>query len=179
VKRTYITPKFELSGGYSRRSYYSPLGTIGMNGWFGSLDYNWKRWLGVEGEGTGAGKNLGFSEAEGLPLGALHIYTFLVGPKIYPLGHRKLTPFGHFLYGGAYYRNNGPPFAGLNFQTQTSTVKSWEAGGGIDFNLSSHWGIRLIEADYGSANFFPNTSSYSNQGSHRISFGFVYRFGER
>jgi opacity protein-like surface antigen len=179
VKRTYITPRFELSAGYSYRSYYAPIGTLGMNGWYGSVNYNFKRWLGAEAEVVGVGKNQGFSSALDLPLGDTHIYTFLVGPTIFPLGHRKLTPFGHVLYGGAHYRNAVPVFAGVPSSVVTSTVKSWEAGGGLDFNFSSHWGVRLIEADFGSANFFPSTSTFTNRGTHRVSFGIVYRFGER
>jgi opacity protein-like surface antigen len=179
AKRVYITPRYELSGGYSFRSYYARTGSIDMNGVYGSLNYNLKRWLGAEGEITGVGKHEGYSSTLGEQLGTVRVFSFLVGPTLYPLGHRKITPWGHALYGGAFYLNTGPVNAGLNFQTATSLVKSWEVGGGLDYNLTPHWGIRLIEADFASANFFPNTSTYSNQGSHRISVGFVYRFGVR
>jgi opacity protein-like surface antigen len=177
VKRTYTTPKFELSAGYTYRSYYSSIGTLGMNGGYGSLEYNLKRWLGVEAEALGVGKNQGF--LDGVPFGDTHIFTLLVGPRIYPLGHRRLTPFGHFLYGAGYYRNAVPTFAGIPSSVATSAVLAWEAGGGLDYNLSQRWGIRMIQADFGSANFSTSNSPSKNQGSHRFSVGFVYRFGKR
>jgi opacity protein-like surface antigen len=179
VKRTYITPKYELSGGYANRSYYAPTGTLNMSGFYVSLNYNIKRWIGLEGEVVGVGKDQGFSQQQLLPLGNTHIYSFLFGPVIYPLGHRKFAPFGHFMYGGAYYRNEVPLFAGIPSSVLTSTVTSWEVGGGLDLNLWRHWGIRIIEVDYASANFFPNTTNYSNQGSHRFSAGIIYRFGKK
>lgn len=179
-KKSYATPKFEISAGYSHRTYYSPdgpavavPGNIGLNGWYASFNDNIKRWLGIAGEVTDTGTN------QGLLLGDVHIYTFLVGPQIYPLGHRKVTPFVRFLYGGGYYRDHISPFSDFPANTITSVVQVWEAGGGLDMNLSEHWGVRLFEFDIGSANYFPSTMSYTNSTSHRISVGVVYRFGQR
>jgi len=175
VKRIYVTPKFEISGGYTLRTYYATTGaTLDMNGWFGSFDDNLKSWLGVEAEGTGARKNQG-----GLNTGNAEIYTLLGGPKIFPFRHHKLTPYGHFLFGLGYYENVVPPYGGYPGTTNTYAVYAWQAGGGIDYNLSRHWGIRVVQVDFGSANFYPNTANYTNRGTHRVSFGFVYRFGQR
>lgn len=173
VKRPYITPKVELSGGYTYRTYYTASGTIGMHGWYGSGDYNFFRWLGAEAEVTGAGKN------EGTINGNLHIYSFLAGARITPLGHRKLTPYAHVLVGEALYRLQLPPLGVFLGSTTTITAHAYEVGGGMDLNLGRHWGVRLIEADTGSANFYPNSSNYRNQSSRRVSFGIVYRFGQK
>ncbi|HXX44394.1 MAG TPA: hypothetical protein VEJ38_06675 [Candidatus Acidoferrales bacterium] len=180
VKKTYVTPKFEISAGYSHRTYYSPNGPevgvpggIGMNGWYVSFDDNLIRWVGIAGEFADTGKN------QGLLLGDTHIYTFVVGPQIYPLGHRKLTPFGHFFFGGGYYRDDISRFSEFGPNSITSLVEVWEAGGGLDLNLSEHWGVRLIEFNVGSANYFPNTQSFTNSTSKRVSVGVVYRFGHR
>lgn len=174
AKRTYTTPKFELSGGYAYRTYYSTDGaTLGMNGWYGSFDDNLKRWIGLTAEAVGVGKN------EGSLYGDTHIYTFLVGPQIYPLTHRKLTPFGQVLIGVGYYRNVVPPFGDYPGKTTTSTVRAWQGGGGLDLKVSEHWSVRLVQVDFGSANFFPNTSSYVNRSMHRVSVGVVYHFGRR
>ena len=172
VKRTYVTPKVEFSGGFTYRQYYVATSTnIGMNGWYASGDYNLYRWLGVEGEVLGVGKN------QGIIIGDTHIYTFMGGLRITPLGHRKLTPYGHVLYGEGYYRNTTQPLGGHNGRTVTNTVSVWEAGGGLDYNLGRHLGIRLVEADFGGGKFLNN--GYSSQSSRRVSFGIVLRFGEK
>jgi len=179
-KKVYETPKYEISAGYSYRSYYSPNGpavnepgNVGMNGWYVSVDRNYKKWIGLVAEVTDTGKN------QGLLLGDAHIYTFGAGVQIYPLGHRKLTPFGHFLYGGGYYRDAIAPFQAFSGNTITSLIKAWEGGGGLDLNLKEHWAIRLIEFDVGSGNYFPSSQTYAASAPHRISVGFVYHFGQR
>lgn len=167
------TPKYELSAGYARRSYYQPItSTIWLNGWYASAAYNRWRWLGAEAEGMGVYKN------QGGFLGNTSIYDFLVGPKLYPLGHRKLTPFGHVLLGIAYYRNTTAAYGGYPSATKTANTFAWEAGGGLDLNLSQHWSVRLIQLDYGGANFFGGSSS-TVHGATRVAAGFVYRFGEK
>jgi len=180
VKRTHPTPKFEISAGYAYRKYYAPdgpavgvPGSIGMNGWYVSFNDNLRRWIGIAGEAVDTGTN------QGLLLGDTHIYTFMAGPQIYPLGHRKISPFGHFFYGGGYYRDKIAPFQEFGGNTITSLVRVWEGGGGLDMNLSQHWGVRLIEVDVGSANFFPSTQTFTNSTMKRVSVGVVYRFGQR
>lgn len=167
------TPRYELSAGYAYRSYYQPItSTMWMNGWYASADYNLARWLGAEAEGMGVYKT------QGGILGKTSIYNFLVGPKFYPLGHRKVTPFGHFLLGAARYSNTTPPYGGYGPATKTATAYAWEAGGGLDWYLSRHWGVRLIQADFGNVNFFGGPTGTTHY-SRRIVAGFVYRFGRR
>ncbi len=175
VKRTYPTPKYEISGGFTYRSYYGPnASTIGMKGGFGSFDYNFLRWLGAEGEVVGV---TGTLKLPGVPPHDLKIYTAMAGPKLYPLGHHKLTPFGHFLYGEGINTTAIPPFSDYGGNTSAVFVHAWELGGGLDYNRGTHWGFRLIQFDYGVAKFLGN--GIPNQSSRRVSFGIVYRFGER
>ena len=50
VRRVYLS-KYELSAGFTHRSYYLPgAATYGLVGWYASGEYNWKKWLGAEGE---------------------------------------------------------------------------------------------------------------------------------
>jgi opacity protein-like surface antigen len=162
------TPRIELSGGFTYRKFYFPGGlTLGMQGWYASVDYNLFHRVGLYAEGSAAYKN------RGLP-GNTSIYTIMAGPRVYPLGHRKLTPFAHVLFGEGYYRNVIPSFGGFTGPVQRITASTWQAGGGVDFNLSKHVGIRAFEADYGTIKFFGNPI---DRGSGRVSFGVVYRFG--
>ena len=175
VKHTYPTPKAEISGGFTYRKFYAIDGTtIGMEGGFASYDYNFFRWLGAEGEVVGATGTLNISNQ---PSQAVHVFTALAGPRIYPLGHHKLTPFGHFLYGAGINVTAVPAFGGFGENTTATVVRAWQAGGGVDYYRWAHWGIRLIQVDYGDAKFLGPT--IPRQGSGRISFGFVYRFGEK
>ena len=174
-KRTYTVSKYELSGGWAFRTYYAPsLTTLGMNGWYGSFDYNKFTWLGFIGEAVGTSYNQG-----GLN-GTTRLYTFQAGAQVYPLRHRKLTPFGQFLYGLGYYHQSIPSYGGYASNTLQYVVGSWEAGGGLDIALKKEqWGVRLVQVDFVSANFLPNTTTYDNRGLLRISTGIVYHFGKR
>jgi opacity protein-like surface antigen len=175
VKRTYPTPKYEISGGFTYRTYYGPnQSTVGMKGGFASFDYNFFRWLGLEGELVGV---TGPIKIPSRPADDLKVFTALAGPKIYPLGHRKLTPFGHVLFGAGINTTAVPEFSGYPGNSNAKVVQAWEVGGGLDYNLTPHWGIQVIQFDYGVAKFLGKT--VPNQSSRRVSFGFVYRFGER
>jgi len=175
VKRTYITPRYEISGGFTLRSFYSANGlSVNMPGGFGSFDYNFLRWLGLEGEGLAVGGTVHFPD---FPPEDVKIYTLMGGPKLYPLGHRKITPFGHLLFGAGIDGTSVPAFSGYPGNSGGKVVSAWEVGGGFDYSLKSRWGIRLFQFDYGNAKFLGN--NVSGQGSKRISFGVVYRWGQR
>lgn len=165
------TPLWEISGGYTSRSNYQPEGPKPyFNGFYASVDRNIFHWLGAEAQFTRTSKN------QGVILGDSRVYTFLAGPEFYPLGHRRVTAFGHVLFGFARESISYPPYAGVGAQTNSYDVKAWEAGGGLDWDKWRHWSIRLIEADFGGANF---TGVKANGGSVRISVGAVYRFGQK
>jgi hypothetical protein len=171
VKRTYSTPKVELSGGFSYRRFYDDDGaTLGMKGWYFSADYNFRRWLGGEVQVSDASQNQYF-------LGNTSVSGILFGPKLYPFGHRKVTPFGEFVIGPGLYRNAIPAYGGFSANTPTYAALMWQGGGGIDYNRWKHLGIRLIEVQFGHANFFPN--DLANRFTSSYSAGVVYRFGEK
>ncbi|HXX19667.1 MAG TPA: hypothetical protein VEJ46_09710 [Candidatus Acidoferrum sp.] len=177
-KRTFVTPKYEISAGYAHRSYYSTDGTtLGMNGWYGSFEDNFHSWIGLIGEVAGTGKNQGI--VQGVNLGKTNIYTFMVGPEVYPLRHRKLTPFGHFLYGAGYYRNTVPAISGFGAAATNIVVRAWQGGGGLDLNITHQWALRLIQFDVASSNFYPTTTSFVNSTMKRVSVGLVFHIGQR
>jgi opacity protein-like surface antigen len=175
VKRVWPTPKAEISGGFVYRSFYAPNGqTIGMKGAYGAYQYNFFRWLGLTGEFMAVG---GTEKSNNVPPQSLHVFTALAGPQIYPIGRHRLDPFVHILYGGGFLTDSVPAFSGFPGNDETSVVKTWEVGGGLDWNIKPHWAVRAIQVDYQSAKFFGN--GVPGQGAKRISFGFVYHFGER
>lgn len=170
VKAPLYTPKYEISVAFTHRSFYAPTGlTLGMNGWDASFDYNLRPWLGVEGEILGTSNDQGVN-------GKTTIYTALVGPQIYPLKHHKITPFAHALLGVGHYNLTFPAESPFPSSSITHTADAWDFGGGVDFYVWKNLGVRVVQLDYDKASFF------SGQGSrvgYRVSFGVVYRMGER
>jgi hypothetical protein len=140
---------------------------IGLNGGYGSFEYNILSRVGASVEASGDFKNQGLS-------GDLGIYSVLAGPQIYPLKHqRKLTPFAHVLFGETFYRNDYPAYGGFPHTVSTASGFSWEAGGGFDWVHSNRWEFRLLQLDYAPTKFFGNGTKTGYRGS----IGIIYRFG--
>jgi hypothetical protein len=167
----------EISGGYSYRAY-SPTAstTFKLNGGYISADYNIFSWIGVAGEGMAAVRKqgagtLGTSQT-------LSIFTGLAGPQVYPLRHRKVTLFTHFLIGEGYYYLRAPAFGGFSTRVTTSSGFAWEGGGGLDVRIKPHWSIRLVEGDYGETSFSVAQAN-PHQVGYRLSAGIVYLRGQK
>jgi len=164
------TPKFELSAGPTFDRYTDHNGIdLDLAGWTFSGEYNVFRWLGGEFQASGAYNNhevVGFTS----------LYTAQVGPVFYPLRHHKITPWGHFLIGEGYYHDDIPANGGYPATQKGDFAKAWRVGAGLDFNLKSHWGIRMIQFDYGPTRFFGNKVS---QPDYRLSIGVTYRIGTK
>ncbi len=88
-------------------------------------------------------------------------------------GFERVHPFAEALVGGAHASGS---FAATNV-TVSGTSNSFAAlaGGGLDVDLGSHFGMRLIEADYYSTQF-PNGVN-DHQNNYRIAAGIYFRFG--
>jgi Outer membrane protein beta-barrel domain len=167
-----VTPRFEGSAGYLYDSFQTSSGysnSLHLNGWYGSLDYNPLRRIGAELQLSEGVKNQG-------TVGDNSFYTVMIGPQIYPFGHRRLTVYGHVLVGEGYFRIAYPAFGGFPATVTSDSSLVWQAGAGAEMSVKKKWGIRLLEADYGHSDFF---GARPGQGSIRISFGFVYRFGSK
>ena len=170
------SPKYELEGGYTYRSFYPPSAPrFGMNGWNATLDYNWKHWLGLVADGTGTYKDQGV-------IGNTAIYTLMAGPRGYFFGHRhRLIPFGQVLFGVGYERQHIPLNGGFSPKTNTSTAWVWAGGGGVDVRVTTHWAVRAFEFDYEKTHFSDFSGAVLNpaESNRRISVGIVFRWGEK
>ena len=171
VKPDRSTPQIEVSGGFTYRRFYDSDGaTLGMKGWYVSGEYNIYRWLGGVAEASDTRENQ-------FLLGNTSVSSILIGPQIYPFGHRRVSVFGEFLAGAGLYRNAIPAFGDYSASEPTYAALMWQAGGGVDYNRWKHLGIRIIQADFGHSSFFANAPS--NHFTSRFSAGIVYRFGEK
>jgi len=174
-KSSAFSPKYEISVGYDHRSY-GPAGSprIGMSGWVGSFDYDWKRWLGFEGELQGV-----YATQRPLQGGVEKpsLYTVMGGPQIFPFRHHKISPFGHILYGEGYYQISVGPYGGVGSKTSSYFSHALEGGGGIDVKFKENWAIRGM-FDYGTTRFYASSGT-SSDSSYRISVGLVYYLGRK
>ena len=99
-------PRWDLSAGGSFRLFQqtdtADDSKIGMPGWYFSGVFNIRRFrsiFGVQLEGTGVYRHQG-------TFGNTSIYTLQAGPRIYLLGHHKVTPYGEITFGDGYYQQH-------------------------------------------------------------------------
>ncbi|HYL69094.1 MAG TPA: outer membrane beta-barrel protein [Candidatus Limnocylindria bacterium] len=184
------TPVFEVNGGYTYQRWsvppvaQGPTGptSLNFNGFNVGASYNITRWLAAAADITGTYNNQG---AGGFNA-KTHIYSYLFGPRIYPLGHHKLTPYVHALFGVATYNinipadlvNMLPPFQ------ESNNDFSFAVGGGVDWSVGKHFAVRLGQFDYQQTRFLHSDAvgaglSASNQNNFIYSAGLVVRFGEK
>jgi hypothetical protein len=87
---------------------------------------------------------------------------------------RRLQIFGQGLFGGVHGFDGVYPAPGA--ATSSASSFAIEAGGGLNFLFSRHFGIRLLDAEY-VRNELPNNRS-NTQNDMRLGFGLAAHFGE-
>ena len=186
------TPTFEVNGGYTYRSWDTPDSPrFNMNGWNVGATYNFNHWLGFAGSVDGAYNHQNADVVDQFPPVDTWIYTYTFGPRIYPLGHHKITPFGEALFGGGHVNAHSPAFVCTAIArrqreggtqcpavTQTDNTFTFSLGAGIDVSLTTHWAVRVAEVDYERGGFFGSGSNGAPyQNNFKYSAGVIYRFG--
>jgi hypothetical protein len=168
------TPVVEVGGGYQFRSFDQPFSSrLNENGGFFTADFNLNRWLGAAAEVDATRIDQGVN-------GTWNDYGFMFGPQIYPLGHHRLTPFVHVLFGASHVHFFAPAAGGNSALLATDTAFSYEGGGGLDWDFARHVGIRLAEFDYERQYFFGGGSGGNPaQNNFKFSAGILFRFGGR
>ena len=167
------SPLFEVNGGYTFQRWDLPSAAQSPGG-PSALNYNGfnvggaihiLKWAALAADVTGTYNSNNGADTK--------IFSYLAGPRIYPLGHHKLTPYGHALFGVAtlHIPGNAPA---------TEGKFSFEIGGGLDWAVLRHVAIRLGQFDYQRTQFLRYVDpSVDNQNNFKYSAGVVFRFGER
>jgi outer membrane immunogenic protein len=174
-------PMFEGFGGYSYVRVNPDNGFPGenFNGGSGSFAFNPISWLGVVAD-LGGYHWTGTSDDVSSDFTA---FSYLFGPKV-AFRHGPITPFAQALFGGVRLSGSvcGEDDDGARVRRQTggdcesgsSTGFATAIGGGLDWNATSHLGIRLVQAEYvlTEIGFYSNT----HQNNFRYSAGVVVRW---
>ncbi|PYU51789.1 MAG: hypothetical protein DMG48_08330 [Acidobacteria bacterium] len=139
-------PKAEVFGGYQ----YIRLNPGGANcqGFGGAVTGNVNNWFGAVGD-------FGYCRVSGV-----NAVNYLFGPRVTYRSYGSLTPFAHVLFGGQ-HGGSANSFA-------------MALGGGADYKLTEHVGLRLIQVEYLYTHF-----AGTRQNNARIESGIVYRWGGR
>jgi outer membrane immunogenic protein len=103
----------------------------------------------------------------------LSFVSYLFGPRFSWRSRSRLVPFGQILVGGAHGFDALFPTAS-QYQPNPDAF-AFAPGGGVNINLSPHFALRGVQADYLETHF-PNSGS-DRQDHLRLSAGFVIRFG--
>lgn len=154
-------PVAELFGGFSY-AHLDDSGagiTTNVPGIVGSVAWNAKSWLQLV-----ADTSYNISSYNGVNV---TLYGNHYGPRFFYRERRwRISPFGEFLAGGSHINNSsyGTSFSDVAF--------SFKAGGGADYNISPHFAIRAVEADYYRTGLFGG-----HQGNLWLTTGFIVRFG--
>jgi opacity protein-like surface antigen len=205
------TPKIQVFGGYSLfhldsgglnspgldSTFGVPVNTIGVtsnfNGWDAQVQYNLRPMLGIAAD---VGGNYGplFNAASGSSISGLpsaSSYSFLFGPVVQSRTG-KARPFVHGLFGvnrlGTSSTSSLVAVSRASLPSASDTAFAMALGGGVDYNLSPKFALRLGQIDYlytghnmnnfAADIFGPGIFSgfASHENNFRISAGVVLRF---
>jgi hypothetical protein len=138
------TPKPEVFGGYQ----YTRLDGWNGNGFNGSATMYINRWLGVQGDFSGA-----YATGDSF-------LTYTGGPVVST--HKgMLSPFGHALFGGAHAASGGVGDSGFAMMF----------GGGLDVG-NKKLAFRVVQMDWMITRF----NGFSDKNNVRLSTGALFRF---
>jgi opacity protein-like surface antigen len=166
--------KFEAFGGYSYLHVSENGVGDNFNGGSGSVAYNFTPMLGVVADFGGYHWSQSFDGGNE----TINVVSYLFGPKV-SFRHGKFTPFAQALFGGAHgsFNENEECDARVHGQGDCGNGSisdnsfSLAVGGGLDWNATTHIGIRLIQAEYLMTQFLNDT-----QNNARISTGVTIRW---
>jgi outer membrane protein with beta-barrel domain len=130
------TSRYEIAGGYS----YLHDQDISENlskGWVVSFGGRVVKWVDLVVEASGNYKTLSIPGDQP----KIKVQTFMVGPRFTARAYGPVTPFAQVLFGAAW--------ASTKVLDVGDSVRdfAYQPGGGVDFNLTPAFGVRL-EGDY-------------------------------
>ena len=159
-------PLAEVFGGFSYvRVDADELHNRNLYGWNGSLSLNADRTFGFTIDTSGHYQDNIVARSR--------FFTALAGPR-FTARNENATTFAHILFGGTHQHER------VNTLTQSFTTNAngfvVAFGGGVDVNVSPHFGVRVIQAEYALTKFNHAPSGKGIQHNARVGIGVVFRF---
>lgn len=105
---------------------------------------------------------------------SLQVETFLFGPRYSSNHWKRWTLYGQGLFGGAL--GSGTLYGSSATTSGSASGFSLSAGGGLDFNVSQRFSIRLFQLDYLMTRLPNYINNYQN--NIRYSAGVVFHIGQ-
>jgi len=181
------TPLFEVNAGYTYMRWEVPPvlqpgpNYYNYNGFNAGAAYNITNWLAAALDTSGVYNS---QPNTGSGPFSTDIYSYLAGPRVYPLGHHRLSPYVHALFGVATFHFHAPPFGESGAFSQSSTNFAFDFGGGVDWSLGRHFAWRVGQVDYERTQALhtlavENSVPANNQNNFKFSTGLVIRFGSK
>lgn len=181
-------PRYELFVGYSYLQAVPELAVgnrlVWLNGGNASLAFNLNRYLGLVadvGDYTNSQMRFqgGYTSTVNVNNANAAVLSYLFGPRLSWRRFNRITPFAQVLVGGVHADQitlENCTTGCILLPSQSSLALT--AGGGLDVNLSRHFALRLVQAEYMMSRFTnDDTGAAATQNDMRLSAGVVFRFG--
>jgi hypothetical protein len=154
-------PVAEVFGGFTEVHITDGVLVGYAPGIVGSAAWNARPWLQLV-----ADTSYNFSSASGTNIA---LYGNHYGPRVFYKERNKwrVSPFAEFLIGGSHISNK----VGGTVQSADLSL-SYRIGGGLDYNISPHFAVRVFEADLYHTGLFG-----ISQNNAWVTAGFVIRIG--
>lgn len=149
----------------------APNSRVGLNG----ADAN----LGIDfGSRLGMRLDVGYSRGSNVLGSGRHadVLSYVVGPVVYPVHCRKWTAYAEGLLGAA--RVTGPIPNANGFLGAYVNKLAWVLGGGLEYDVSSSWALR-VGSEYLHTSYFTTPTRIGGQNNMRAVAEIVHRFGGR
>lgn len=160
-------PKAELFGGFSYvRIDADESENRNLYGWNGAVSVNVDKTYGFTVDASGHYQDNVFQRSR--------VYSILAGPR-FTARNENTTTFAHILFGGTHHYHRFETLAS-RFTTEGNAFVV-AVGGGIDVNVTPHFGVRVIQAEYALTKFNHGASGKAIQHNARVGVGVVFRFG--
>ncbi len=157
---------------------------VWLNGGSTSINFHLNRHLGIVGDFGGYADSrlrLGSSSNAAVMNASGNAFTYLLGPRILFGNQGRFTPFAQALFGAVHASAVTLPSgctSGGCTPLPSENAFAMTAGGGLDWNLSRHFGIRVVQAEYLMTRLTDISSgSTGTQNDMRLSTGIVFRMG--
>jgi opacity protein-like surface antigen len=144
---------------------------VGLNGADVNLSVDFRSQFGLK-------LDIGYARGSNVLGSGRHadVLSYLAGPVVYPIHHRKWTAYAEGLVGAA--RVTGPIPSTNGFLGAYVNKLAWVLGGGLEYDLSSSWAFRA-GPEYLHTAFFITPTRIGGQNNVRAVAEIVHRFGGR